>query len=79
MTRGSPEIVGVGGVFSAEDAWEKICAGASLVQLYTGFIYEGAGVVRRINEGLARLLEREGFGTLDEAVGCRADELAAKI
>ena len=79
LTRGSPEIVGVGGVFSAEDAWEKICAGASLVQLYTGFIYEGAGVVRRINEGLARLLEREGFGTLDEAVGCRADELAAKI
>lgn len=78
LTRGSPEIVGVGGIFNAEDAWEKICAGASLVQLYTGFIYEGAGVVRRINEGLARVLEREGFRTLDEAVGCRADELAAK-
>jgi dihydroorotate dehydrogenase len=78
LTRGSPEIVGVGGVFNAEDAWEKICAGASLVQLYTGFIYEGAGIVRRINEGLARILEREGFRTLDEAVGCRADELAAK-
>jgi dihydroorotate dehydrogenase len=79
LTRGSPEIVGVGGVFSAEDAWEKICAGASLVQLYTGFIYEGAGVVRRINEGLAAILEREGFRTLDEAVGCRADELAANV
>jgi dihydroorotate dehydrogenase len=76
LTRGSPDIVGVGGVFSAEDAWEKICAGASLVQLYTGFVYEGAGVVRRINEGLARLLEREGFRTLDEAVGCRVDEFA---
>jgi dihydroorotate dehydrogenase len=74
LTRGSPELVGVGGVFSAEDAWEKICAGASLVQLYTGFIYEGASVVRRINEGLAAILEREGFRTLDEAVGCRADE-----
>jgi len=71
------EIVGVGGIFTAEDAWEKICAGASLVQLYTGFIYEGFGVVRRINDGLAAILEREGFRTLDEAVGCRADELAA--
>jgi dihydroorotate dehydrogenase len=79
LTRGSPEIVGVGGVFSSEDAWEKICAGASLVQLYTGFIYEGAGVVRRINEGLAAILEREGFRTLDEAVGCRAEELASKV
>lgn len=79
LARGSPEIVGVGGVFSAEDAWEKICAGASLVQLYTGFIYEGAGIVRRINEGLAAILEREGFRALDEAVGCRAEEFAAKV
>jgi dihydroorotate dehydrogenase len=79
LTRGSPEIVGVGGVFNAEDAWEKVCAGASLVQLYTGFIYEGAGIVRRINEGLAAILEREGFRTLDEAVGCRADELASRV
>jgi dihydroorotate dehydrogenase len=78
LTRGSPEIVGVGGVFGAEDAWEKICAGASLVQLYTGFVYEGAGVVRRINEGLVAILEREGFRTLDEAVGCRAEEFAAR-
>ncbi|HEX8354919.1 MAG TPA: quinone-dependent dihydroorotate dehydrogenase [Pyrinomonadaceae bacterium] len=77
LTRGALEIVGVGGVFDAEDAWEKICAGASLVQLYTGFVYEGAGVARRINEGLAALLEREGFRTLDEAVGCRAEEFAA--
>jgi dihydroorotate dehydrogenase len=79
LTRGSPEIVGVGGVFNAEDAWEKICAGASLVQLYTGFVYEGAGIVRRINEGLAAILEREGFRTLDDAVGCRAEEFASKI
>ena len=47
------------------------------MQLYTGFVYEGFGVVRRINEGLAALVEREGFRTLDEAVGCRAEELAA--
>jgi dihydroorotate dehydrogenase len=77
LTRGALVIVGVGGVFTAEDAWEKICAGAGLVQLYTGFVYEGFGVVRRINEGLAVLLERHGFRTLDEAVGCRADELSA--
>jgi dihydroorotate dehydrogenase len=77
LTRGTPEIVGCGGVFTAEDAWEKICAGAGLVQLYTGFIYEGFGVARRINEGLAALLERHGFRTLDEAVGCRAGEFAA--
>ncbi|MET0625686.1 MAG: quinone-dependent dihydroorotate dehydrogenase [Pyrinomonadaceae bacterium] len=77
LTRGALEIVGVGGIFSAEDAWEKICAGAGLVQLYTGFVYEGLGVARRINEGLAALVERHGFRTLDEAVGCRAEELAA--
>ncbi len=77
LTRGALEIVGVGGIFNAADAWEKICAGASLVQLYTGFVYEGVGVVRDINEGLAALVERHGFRTLDEAVGCRAEELAA--
>jgi len=77
LTRGALEIVGVGGIFNAEDAWEKICAGASLVQLYTGFVYEGMGVARHINGGLATLLERHGFRTLDEAVGCRAEEFAA--
>ena len=77
LTRGSPEIVGAGGVFTAADAWEKICAGASLVQLYTGLVYEGVGVARDINEGLKVLLDRHGFRTLDEAVGCRAEELAA--
>jgi dihydroorotate dehydrogenase len=76
-TRGRMEVVGCGGVFTAEDAWEKICAGAGLVQLYTGFIYEGLGVARRINEGLAALLRRHGLRTLDEAVGCRAEEFAA--
>ena len=72
LTRGALPIIGVGGVFTAEDAWEKICAGASLIQLYTGFIYEGPGVARRINEGLTEILKREGFGSLDEAVGCQA-------
>ncbi|HEX8136191.1 MAG TPA: quinone-dependent dihydroorotate dehydrogenase [Pyrinomonadaceae bacterium] len=76
LTRGRLTIIGTGGIFTADDAWQKICAGASLVQLYTGFIYEGPGVVRRINEGLAVNLRREGFDSLDEAVGCRARELA---
>ena len=71
LTRGEMPIIGAGGIFTAEDAWEKICAGASLIQLYTGFIYEGPGVARRINEGLAVILQREGFRSLDEAVGCR--------
>lgn len=74
LTRGSLTIVGVGGVFTAEDAWEKICAGASLVQLYTGFVYQGFTVARDINDGLRRLLDREGFKSLDEAVGCRAEK-----
>ena len=73
ITRGKLPVIGVGGVFTAEDAWEKICAGASLIQLYTGFIYEGPGVARRINEGLAAIMKREKCNSLDEAVGCRAE------
>jgi len=74
LARGSLAIIGVGGIFNAHDAWEKICAGASLVQLYTGFVYEGVAVVRDINEGLARLAQQHGCRTLDEAVGCRAEK-----
>ena len=76
LTGGTMPLIGVGGIFTAADAWEKICAGASLVQLYTGLIYEGPAVARSINEGLARILEQSGFDSLDQAVGSRADELA---
>ncbi len=76
LARGRLSIIGVGGIFNAEDAWEKICAGACLVQLYTGFIYEGPRIASRINDGLAEILRREGFHSLDDAVGCRAAELA---
>jgi dihydroorotate dehydrogenase len=69
-TKGRLPIIGVGGVFTAHDAWEKICAGASLIQLYTGFIYEGPGVAKRINAGLSEILKREGFDSLDDAIGC---------
>jgi dihydroorotate dehydrogenase len=75
LTEGKVPIVGVGGIFNAEDAWEKISAGASLVQLYTGFIYRGPGIAREINHGLQLILKREGFSNLDEAVGCRAAEI----
>ena len=78
LARGSLSIIGVGGIFTAEDAWEKVCAGASLVQLYTGFVYQGFSIAREINEGLAEILSKQGFRTLDEAVGCRAEEYAAR-
>jgi dihydroorotate dehydrogenase len=68
-------LIGVGGIFTAADAWEKICAGASLVQLYTGLIYEGPAVARTINDGLAEILTESGFDSLDAAVGSRASEL----
>lgn len=62
-------IVGCGGVFSAEDAYEKIRRGASLVQLVTGLIYNGPQHIGEINRGLARLLQRDGFASVREAVG----------
>ena len=62
-------IVGVGGIFSAEDAYEKICAGASLVELITGMIYEGPQLIGQINKGLVELLERDGFENISEAIG----------
>jgi dihydroorotate dehydrogenase len=76
LSTGSMVIIGVGGIFTAEDAWEKICAGASLVQLYTGFIYQGPAIASQINDGLAEILKREGINSFDEAVGIRATELA---
>jgi dihydroorotate dehydrogenase len=68
-TGGATPIIGVGGVASADDAYDKIRAGASLVQLYTGLVYEGPGLVKSIKLGLVRLLERDGFETVRNAVG----------
>lgn len=62
-------IIGVGGVRTADHAWEKIAAGASLVQVYTGFVYEGPATARRIAEGLSARLDREGVASLDALVG----------
>ena len=63
-------LIGVGGIDSAETAWERIAAGASLVQVYTGWIYEGPALVPQILQGLLRQLDRHGLRTIGEAVGC---------
>lgn len=69
LTDGALPIIGVGGVDSPEAAYEKIRAGASLVELYTGLVYEGPGLPSRIARGLLRLLDRDRLDTLAEAVG----------
>lgn len=79
LSAGSMIIVGVGGIFTAADAWEKICAGASLVQLYTGFIYQGPTIAKQINEGLAKILVQEGFHSIDEAVGTQARKITSAV
>ena len=65
-------LIGVGGIDSPEVAWERISAGASLIQLYTGWIYEGPELVPAILEGLSQQLDRHGFRNLSEAVGSGA-------
>jgi dihydroorotate dehydrogenase len=66
---GAIPLIGVGGIASADDAWERIRAGASLVQLYTAMVYRGPGIARWIAHGLAERLAREGFANIAEAVG----------
>jgi dihydroorotate dehydrogenase len=69
QTNGKLPIIGVGGIFSADDAWEKIAAGASLVQVYTGLVFEGPGLAKNIVTGLREKLEMAGMKNLQEAVG----------
>ncbi|HYE56943.1 MAG TPA: quinone-dependent dihydroorotate dehydrogenase, partial [Rhodothermales bacterium] len=68
-TGGKKVLIGVGGVDSAEAAYRKLRAGASLVELYTGLVYRGPGLVREIKQGLVRLLDRDGLGHVSDAVG----------
>ncbi len=70
-TRGKITIIAVGGVFNAEDAYEKITSGANLIEMITGMIYEGPQVMGEINRGLVQLLEKDGFSSIEEAVGSR--------
>lgn len=72
QSRGALPIIGVGGIFTGDDAWEKITAGATLVQVYTGMVYEGPGITRRIVRDLRRRLAAEGLRDLGDAVGLRA-------
>jgi dihydroorotate dehydrogenase len=65
-------IIGAGGVSTAEDAYAKMRLGATLVQLLTALVYEGPGVVRRITQGLVRLVERDGLRHISDAVGVDA-------
>lgn len=69
LTAGQKVIIGVGGIFSAADAYEKIKLGASLVQLITGMIYQGPQLISEINVGLVRLLRADGYENISEAVG----------
>lgn len=71
-------IIGVGGIFSAEDAYEKIKRGASLVQLITGMIYEGPQLIGDINRGLVELLKKDGYKNIGEAVGAYQGEKLIK-
>lgn len=72
QTGGALPIVGVGGVFSAQDAYDKIRAGASLVEVYSALVYQGPGLPRHINQGLLQLLKRDGLSQIAQAVGVEA-------
>lgn len=71
-TQGRYPIIGCGGVFSGEDAYEKIKAGASLIQILTGFIYKGPGLIKKIHKELLELLEKDGYDSIQEAIGVDA-------
>ena len=69
LTNGKIPIIGVGGVSSGQDAFDKIAAGASLIQLYTSFIYIGPPVAAKINNELEQILQNKGFSHLQQAIG----------
>jgi dihydroorotate dehydrogenase len=73
QTGGSLPIIGVGGIFTADDAWEKIAAGASLIQVYTGWTYNGPWMVDRILTGLLAKLAARGMESIDAAIGIGKD------
>ena len=72
MTNGALTLIGVGGIASARDAYDKILAGASLVQLYTSLVYQGPGLIGQIRAGLVGFLKADGFARLSDAVGASA-------
>jgi dihydroorotate dehydrogenase len=74
LTEGKVPLVGVGGISNAEQAYAKICAGASVVQLYTALVYGGLSMVEDIVRGLDEALARDGFSNVTEAVGTKREE-----
>jgi dihydroorotate dehydrogenase len=74
LTDGKLPLIGVGGIASADDAWSKITAGASLLQLYSALVYQGPELVRAINLGLIERLDRHRLPHLAAAVGTAVDE-----
>jgi dihydroorotate dehydrogenase len=66
---GAIPLIGVGGIGSVDDAWQRIVAGASLIQLYSAMVYEGPAIAKRIAQGLAKRLKREGMSNIADAVG----------
>lgn len=73
-TEGQIPLIGVGGIASAQDAYAKICAGASAVQLYTALIYGGLSLARDIARGLDRLLQQDGYANVSDAVGSKRED-----
>jgi dihydroorotate dehydrogenase len=74
-TDGSIPIIGVGGVFEAHDVYEKTCAGASVVQIYSGMVYQGPGLVSKLRHDLATLLLQNGHRRLQDVVGIQHEDL----
>ena len=71
-TKGKIKIIGVGGVDSGKSAFEKIIAGADAIQLYTGMVYKGPGIVKEIKKELISILKKENLKNISEAVGINA-------
>lgn len=76
MTDGKIPIIGVGGIFSGQDAYEKIAAGSSAVQLYTSLVYHGPPIVAKIKKELDEILQQNGFDNVEKARGTQADAFA---
>jgi dihydroorotate dehydrogenase len=76
LTKGSIPLVGVGGISNTETAWQKICAGASLIQLYSALVYKGPGLAGEISRGLADRMRRESVTSLSEIIGRDAEKIA---
>lgn len=76
LTKGQIPIIGAGGILTAQDAYDKIRAGATLIQVYSGLVYEGPELVQRIQSGLLELMKRDGFAHISQAVGTLSRDYA---